>query len=120
MCPKITVFGGVLLGTCLTHTKKLSKFRELFNLDHTKPCPVDVKSIDGFQGSEKEVIIFSVVRADPNKASVGFVKDRRRMNVGITRARRNLFVLGQAEVLSCNEMWDSYICTSQEIQQNTK
>jgi ATP-dependent RNA/DNA helicase IGHMBP2 len=59
---------------------------------------LEIGSIDGFQGREKEVIILSLVRSNPN-GEVGFLSDTRRMNVGMTRARRLLIVLGDSATL---------------------
>eukprot|EP00811_Abedinium_folium_P033326 NODE_629_length_2878_cov_7.846965.p1 GENE.NODE_629_length_2878_cov_7.846965~~NODE_629_length_2878_cov_7.846965.p1 ORF type:complete len:702 (+),score=220.91 NODE_629_length_2878_cov_7.846965:725-2830(+) len=86
-----------------------NKFRELFMLDTKTPCPVDVNTIDGFQGREKDCVIVSVVRANTESKSIGFVRDRRRMNVAFTRARTNLWVVGHAKKLSCNEDWKTFI-----------
>ena len=77
-------------------------------------CVIDVNTVDGFQGSEKEVIVFSVVRASLELSSIGFVRDKRRMNVGITRPRRSLFVLGHAQVLQMNQLWEGFILQAQE------
>jgi len=88
------------------------KFRALFQLPPKSPCPVDVNTVDGFQGREKDCIIVSVVRAasgDSKHKTIGFVRDRRRMNVAFTRARTNLWVVGHAEVLSINEDWKAFI-----------
>lgn len=86
------------------------KFNEHFGLpENNRNLPVDVNTVDGFQGREKDVIIVSVVRADPKSNTIGFVRDKRRMNVAFTRARTNLWVVGHATVLRKNEDWSAFI-----------
>ena len=51
------------------------------------------------QGKEADVVIFSCVRAHDRAAGVGFLSDVRRMNVGLTRARRSLWILGHSSTL---------------------
>ncbi|CAM9164154.1 unnamed protein product, partial [Scytosiphon promiscuus] len=57
---------------------------------------VEVRSVDGFQGGEKEAIVLSLVRSNPGK-QVGFLADARRLNVAVTRAKRHVAVICDAE-----------------------
>jgi ATP-dependent RNA/DNA helicase IGHMBP2 len=60
---------------------------------------VEIGSIDGFQGREKEAVIISLVRSNPDH-EIGFLRDTRRMNVALTRARRKLIVIGDSATIS--------------------
>ncbi|RAH79762.1 tRNA-splicing endonuclease [Aspergillus japonicus CBS 114.51] len=68
---------------------------------------IDFNTTDAFQGRESEVIIFSCVRAS-NKG-IGFLADIRRMNVGLTRAKSSLWVLGNSQSLVQGEFWNGLI-----------
>ena len=69
---------------------------------------VEFNSTDAFQGRESEVIIFSCVRASVGRG-IGFMSDIRRMNVGITRAKSSLWVLGNSQSLMQGEFWGKLI-----------
>eukprot|EP01117_Protostelium_nocturnum_P019913 TRINITY_DN8750_c0_g1_i1.p1 TRINITY_DN8750_c0_g1~~TRINITY_DN8750_c0_g1_i1.p1 ORF type:complete len:392 (-),score=173.99 TRINITY_DN8750_c0_g1_i1:125-1300(-) len=69
---------------------------------------LNVQSIDGFQGREKEVIIFSTVRGNL-KGKVGFLSDWRRLNVALTRARKAVIVVGNEATLDHDPTWKSYL-----------
>lgn len=59
---------------------------------------LELGSVDGFQGREKEAIVFSLVRSN-DKREAGFLKEGRRLNVAMTRARRHLCVVGDGETV---------------------
>jgi DNA polymerase alpha-associated DNA helicase A len=60
---------------------------------------LEIGTVDGFQGREKEAIILSLVRSN-EQGEVGFLDEKRRINVAITRAKRHLCVIGDSETLS--------------------
>ncbi|KAK1575619.1 hypothetical protein Q3G72_006985 [Acer saccharum] len=60
---------------------------------------IEISTVDGFQGREKEAIIISMVRSN-SKKEVGFLSDHRRMNVAVTRARRQCCVVCDTETVS--------------------
>ena len=69
---------------------------------------VEFNTTDAFQGRESEVIIFSCVRASAT-GGIGFLSDIRRMNVGITRAKSSLWVLGNSHSLMKGEFWGKLV-----------
>jgi hypothetical protein len=75
---------------------------------------VDVNTVDGFQGQERDVIIFTAVRTN-NGGNIGFLKDVRRMNVALTRAKRKLIVVGDSTTLKKrNADWRSLVRSAED------
>ncbi|KAG7579705.1 P-loop containing nucleoside triphosphate hydrolase [Arabidopsis thaliana x Arabidopsis arenosa] len=85
---------------CLKH-----EFGNALGQDELKE--IYINTVDAFQGQERDVIIMSCVRASGH--GVGFVSDIRRMNVALTRARRALWVMGNASALMKSEDWAALI-----------
>ena len=78
------------------YLKKLIKKYEFF-----KPYRrlISVNTVDGFQGQERDVILISLVRSN-DEGQIGFLKDLRRMNVAMTRARMKLIILGNKDTMT--------------------
>jgi DNA polymerase alpha-associated DNA helicase A len=60
---------------------------------------LELGSVDGFQGREKEAVVVSTVRSNPEH-EVGFLGEKRRLNVAMTRPKRHLCVVGDSETIS--------------------
>lgn len=78
------------------YLKKLIKKYEFFKPYRRLIC---VNTVDGFQGQERDVILISLVRSN-DEGQIGFLKDLRRMNVAMTRARMKLIILGNKDTMT--------------------
>ncbi|KAJ0236644.1 helicase MAGATAMA 3 [Hirschfeldia incana] len=84
------------------------RFVEMFGSEELAERVVDINTVDGFQGREKDVAIFSCVRAN-DKGGIGFLSNSRRMNVGITRAKSSVLVVGSAATLKSDPLWKNLV-----------
>lgn len=90
---------GVLpdtIGIIAPYSAQISLISKLV---HEKFEQIEVATVDGFQGREKDVIILSLVRSN-EKGEVGFLGEERRLNVAMTRPKRHLCVIGNMETLA--------------------
>ena len=78
------------------HLRQLVRKREFFKPFRTL---ISVNTVDGFQGQERDIIVISLVRAN-DEGQIGFLRDLRRMNVAMTRARMKLIILGDRPTLT--------------------
>jgi DNA replication ATP-dependent helicase Dna2 len=75
---------------------------------------VELHTADKFQGRDKEVVIVSCVRSNENGTVGDLLKDRRRVNVALTRARSKLIILGSEKTLSSNELLRDMVALCRE------
>jgi senataxin len=125
----LTLQGGRGVAIISPYKAQVRLLRQLFQ-DRLGPAAqhLDINTIDGFQGREKDVVLFSAVRtrgatppprggrlasaaasadaaAVDGGGSIGFVADERRLNVGLTRARCSLMVVGHGPSLAADANW---------------
>jgi len=85
-----------------SHIAIIAPYFSQVSLLRTKLKPIfksiEINTVDGFQGREKEVIIISTVRSN-DRGKLGFLKEKRRMNVAVTRAKRQCCIIGDSETL---------------------
>jgi superfamily I DNA and/or RNA helicase len=76
--------------------------------ERIKQPAIEIDSVDGFQGREKEAVIVSLVRSN-REGEVGFLADTRRMNVALTRARRKLIVIGDSATITNHPFYEKMV-----------
>jgi senataxin len=103
------------VGVISPYKQQVRTLKDFFQraFDKTILEAVDFNTVDGFQGQEKDIIIFSCVRASAS-GSVGFLSDIRRMNVALTRARSSLYILGNADTLRRKKIWGDLVRDAEE------
>lgn len=76
--------------------------------------PITVNTIDSFQGQERDVVYISLVRSN-TKNEIGFLNDYRRMNVAMTRARKQLIVIGDSATIGGHSFYEAFLKYAEEI-----
>lgn len=77
------------------------------------PAGIRISTIDSFQGQEKETIILSLVRSNED-GDIGFLKDYRRMNVAITRAKEQLIVIGDSATIGADKFYHAFLAYAEQ------
>ena len=98
------------IGVISPYSGQVRLIRDMMSEDLNE---IEVKSVDGYQGREKEIIILSCVRSNED-GKVGFLSDYRRLNVAMTRAKRGLIVVGDDRTLRNDPTWNSWLDWIQE------
>ncbi|ABR30762.1 ATPase AAA [Thermosipho melanesiensis] len=86
----------------------ISPYDDQVELIRSFDLKIDVNTVDGFQGREKEIILISFVRSNKN-GELGFLNDLRRLNVSLTRAKRKLILIGNSNTLIKNQTYKRLI-----------
>jgi ATP-dependent RNA/DNA helicase IGHMBP2 len=73
-----------------------------------------VRTVDGFQGQERDIICISLTRSNDN-GEIGFLADTRRMNVALTRAKKKLIVFGDSATLANHSFYKAFLEYVEEI-----
>ena len=78
------------------------------DFDHFPDANIEVNTIDAFQGQERDVIYISMVRSN-DMGEIGFLKDTRRMNVAMTRAKKKLIIIGDSATLASFPFYSDFL-----------
>lgn len=103
------------IGVITPYSAQVKVLRELLReLPVFANRQINVHTVDGFQGRECDIIYISLVRSNET-GEIGFLKDVRRMNVALTRARRKLAVFGDSATVTRFEFYDRFVAHAQQL-----
>jgi superfamily I DNA and/or RNA helicase len=94
------------------YSAQARRLRELLRTERT--AGLEIGTVDGFQGREKEAVIVDLVRSN-EQGEIGFLADTRRMNVALTRARRFLLVVADSATLGAHPYYAAFLSYVDEI-----
>jgi len=106
-----TSASAVTLGIISPYKEQVEWMKENlqeFQLPTQKVSSLHIKTIDGFQGEERDIIYISLVRSN-DRGEIGFLNDLRRMNVALTRARKKLVVVGDSATIAANPFYKKFV-----------
>lgn len=97
---------GISIGIISPYAEQIRYIQQEIRQDTSfAGLDIEVDTIDGFQGQEKDLIYICLVRSN-EKGEIGFLKDSRRLNVALTRARKKLVIIGDMTTLSSFELFN--------------
>jgi superfamily I DNA and/or RNA helicase len=96
---------GLSIGIISPYKAQVKFIRQQIEEDDAlRSLDIEVNTVDGFQGQEKEVIYLSLVRSN-DRGEIGFLKDYRRLNVAMTRAKMKLVIIGDMATLGADTLY---------------
>ncbi|KAK9453014.1 P-loop containing nucleoside triphosphate hydrolase protein [Dipodascopsis uninucleata] len=106
------------IGVIAPYSAQVSLLRSRLSQERGEQQDLEISTVDAFQGREKEVIVMSLVRSN-DKGEVGFLGDERRLNVAMTRPKRQLRLIGDMETLARGSKflkeWTEWISTHGDV-----
>lgn len=105
------------VGVIAPYKEQVEKLEELLlesGIEDSFRERISIKTVDGFQGQERDIIYISLVRSN-DKGEIGFLNDIRRMNVALTRARKKLVVTGDSSTLSRHSFYSDFFDYIEQI-----
>jgi len=87
------------IGIIAGYRGQVELLRRNIDVRQYKNCIVEINTVDQFQGAERDIIIYDIVRSDSSASNIGFLDDDRRINVAFSRAKRLLIVVGDSEYI---------------------
>lgn len=100
----------VSIGIISPYREQVLQIQEaiIHDFDHFPDANIEVNTIDAFQGQERDVIYISMVRSN-DRGEIGFLKDTRRMNVAMTRAKKKLIIIGDSATLASAPFYRDFL-----------
>ncbi|CAG9317421.1 unnamed protein product [Blepharisma stoltei] len=96
---------SIEVGIIKPYKAQEQELKKYFSQDDPNNKNIAIQTVDGFQGNEKDAIIYSSVATKPPYA---FISDEKRLNVAFTRSKHILWVVGKMDCLETNKLWRSF------------
>jgi ATP-dependent RNA/DNA helicase IGHMBP2 len=90
------------------YRQQVVKLNEVIKTDPELLNRIKINTVDAFQGQERDIVYISLVRSN-NNGDIGFLKDYRRMNVAMTRAKKKLIIVGDSATLSNDKFYADFL-----------
>jgi ATP-dependent RNA/DNA helicase IGHMBP2 len=100
--------GPFSMGLLSPYRGQVRRLQELFSGVKNESIAITINTVDSFQGQERDIIYISLVRSN-NASEIGFLKDYRRMNVAMTRAKKKLVMIGDSATLGHDKFYADLI-----------
>jgi ATP-dependent RNA/DNA helicase IGHMBP2 len=96
------------IGVLSPYKAQVNYMNEEIVSDYPEGFDISIQTVDGFQGQERDIIYISLVRSN-DEQQTGFLKDYRRMNVAMTRARKKLIIIGDSATIGVDPFFEAFL-----------